>query len=420
MRVLNLSGNSWKEIRHKRVITFIPKWQNCSMNRYYTMNRILLLCVGLWPYQKSSSKYIIIPFMTIMLTSGVIAQLMTFVTTEYSTDILLHILTYTIPWLGYTLKYNALCLNMKQMRDLMERVCCDWNELNNIQEIEIIKEYSAFGRFITLVLTLFMYTCISCFILVQFLSNILIDIMSSKNESHLRQFPILIECFIDQQKYFFPILLQLCVVVICGLTTVLAAETINMLYTQHVCGLFEIASYRIEQALHPDIIQSIAPTKRNSMIYQEIINGFNMYRRATEFMDLLKINIKRTYSLLLPLGVLSLSINLYRFSRLIDSKDYYEMIVSFIFIIGHFGYMLFGNYLGQKIIDHSSDIFYKTYNVQWYTAPLRAQKLLLLVMQRGMRHCTIVIGGLFIPSFEGFATLTSMSISYFAMILSLF
>jgi len=35
----------------------------------------------------------------------------------------------------------------------MERILCDWNELNNVQEIEIIKEYANIGRFITLVTT---------------------------------------------------------------------------------------------------------------------------------------------------------------------------------------------------------------------------------------------------------------------------
>jgi hypothetical protein len=33
----------------------------------------------------------------------------------------------------------------------MERVRCDWIGLNNAQEIEIIKKYSAIGRFITLI-----------------------------------------------------------------------------------------------------------------------------------------------------------------------------------------------------------------------------------------------------------------------------
>ncbi|XP_077258670.1 uncharacterized protein LOC143895447 isoform X2 [Temnothorax americanus] len=378
----NVRDNSWKKIRHKRVMTLALKWQDCPVNAYYKNNRILLLCVGLWPYQKSISRYIAITLTTIIHVSSVIFQ----------------------------------------MQALMEQILCDWNELNDdAQEIEIIKEYADIGRFITLITILFIYVSIFFCILTQFLSNFLPDITSSRNESRPRQLPILVECFIDQQKYFFPILLLVCLVVLCGLTTVAATETLNMSYTHHACGLFEIASCRIEQALLKNTVEGIASsTERNSMICQGIINGFNMYKKAIEFIEILKRSYTWAYSVLLPLGVLSLSINLYRFSRLIISKEYYEIIVSFLFIVGHFWYMFFCNYLGQKVIDHSSDVFHRIYNAQWYLAPLRAQKLLMLMMQRSMRHCTLVIDGLFIPSFEGFATLASTSISYFTVIFSLF
>jgi len=36
------------------------------------------------------------------------------------------------------------------MRFLLERIQYDWNILNNAREIEIMKKYSAIGRFITL------------------------------------------------------------------------------------------------------------------------------------------------------------------------------------------------------------------------------------------------------------------------------
>ncbi|XP_071567629.1 uncharacterized protein [Temnothorax nylanderi] len=402
-------------------MTLALKWQDCPVNAYYKNNRILLLCIGLWPYQKSISRYIAITLTTIILVSGVIFQLTTFITTEYNIDILLHVLAYSVPWLAYTLKYNVLCLNIKRMQAIMERILCDWNDLNDAQEIEIIKEYADIGRFITMITILFIYVSFFSCILTQFLSNFLLDIISSRNESRPRQLPILVECFTDQQKYFFLILLLVCLVFLCGITTVAATETLNMSYIHHACGLFEIVSCRIEQALLKNTVEGIASsTERNSMMCQGIINGFNMYKKAIEFIEILKRSYTWAYSVLLPLGVLSLSINLYRLSRLIISKEYYEMIVSFLFILGHFWYMFFCNYLGQKVIDHSSDVFHRIYNVQWYLAPLRAQKLLMLMMQRSMRHCTIVVDGLFIPSFEGFATLASTSISYFAVILSLF
>lgn len=44
------------------------------MSNYYTINRILLLSIGLWPYQKSYLRHIIIIFVTMLLLSGIIVQ----------------------------------------------------------------------------------------------------------------------------------------------------------------------------------------------------------------------------------------------------------------------------------------------------------------------------------------------------------
>ncbi|XP_077258675.1 uncharacterized protein LOC143895451 isoform X2 [Temnothorax americanus] len=398
------SGNSWEEIRHKRVITYTPECQNCPINSF---------------------RQIVITFMTIMLVSGVVFQLTTFITTEYDIDILLHVLTYSVQWLAHTLKYNICCLKIRQMRNVMDQVRCDWAVLNNVQEIKIIKKYSAIGRFIALIATLFVYGSVFIFVMILFLSSFLLqDITSNKNESHLQQFPIRVECFIDQQKYFLPIVLGIGIVGVSGITTALATEMLNMSCAYHACSLFEIASYRIEQAMLKNMMQGIdaSPIKKSSkkIICQGIINGFKMYRRAIEFIEIFKVYCAWGYTLILPLGILSLSINLYRFSRLIDVKEYYEMTISFVIVLGHLLYMFSINYIGQKIIDHSSDVFHRTYNVQWYLAPLKVQKLLMLMMQRSMRRCIIVIDGLFIPSFEGFTTLASMSISYFTVIFSLF
>ncbi|XP_011861077.1 PREDICTED: uncharacterized protein LOC105558146 [Vollenhovia emeryi] len=395
--------------------------QDCPVNTYYTINRILLLCVGLWPYQNSTLGYIVILTTTGSLVIGVVLQLAIFITKEYNIDLLLHVLAYSMIWLGYTLKYNVLCLNIRGIRNPMEQIHKNWHKLHNKREIEIIKKYSDIGRFITLTTTLFIYVSILCFILSQFLSNYLLDIISSKNASRTRQLPILIECFIDQQKHFFFILSIICFGILNGLSTVVATETLNMSYTYHACGLFEIASYRIEQAFLEGTVHNILSfTERNTIICQGIINGFNMYKTAIEFIEMLKKTYSWAYSLLLPFGILSLSINLYRLFQLITSKEYIEMIMSFLFVVGHFWYMFFCNYLGQKVIDHSSDVFHRIYNVQWYVAPVKAQKLLMLMMQRSIRHCTIIVGGLFTSSFEGFATVVSTSVSYFAIIVSLF
>lgn len=57
------------------------------------------------------------------------------------------------------------------------------------------------------------------------------------------------------------------------------------------------------------------------------------------------------------------------------------------------------------------NIFYRTNdfnmcrcNIQWYTAPLYAQKLLFIALQRSMKNSNLLIGSLVVASLESFAT----------------
>ncbi|XP_025988025.2 uncharacterized protein LOC113003306 [Solenopsis invicta] len=305
-------------------------------------------------------------------------------------------------------------------QDLIERVRINWNELNNARELEIIKKYSAFGKLITLVSTWVINLSVFGVIIMTVLVNYVLKVPTSANESRQREFPAEIECFVDHQKYFAPLLVYMFFVVWSSLTVLAASETLFMSYTQHACGLFEIVNCRIEQSLNrgtPQNLTSVA--EKNSIICQGIISAIDIHKKAIEFVEMLKDNFKWVFFTALPLTVLSLSINLYRLSRQVTSDEHHETITTLLFATGQFGYLFFCNYLGQEVIDHSGDIFHKTYNIQWYMAPLKAQKLLLLVMQRSMQYCTITIGGLFIPSLEGFASLSSMSLSYFMVIYSI-
>ncbi|EGI61348.1 hypothetical protein G5I_10343, partial [Acromyrmex echinatior] len=80
-----------------------------------------------------------------------------------------------------------------------------------------------------------------------------------------------------------------------------------------------------------------------------------------------------------------------------------------IFVFSHFYYMFICNFMGQKIIDSSTEIFRKAYDTQWYMAPLQMQKLLLFMMQRSVKSCNIVMGGLYFVSLEQFTTVTCIT-----------
>jgi len=53
---------------------------------------------------------------------------------------------------------------------------------------------------------------------------------------------------------------------------------------KHVTVTIMNYSFRIEQALHKDMMRTTtSSTEKSSIICHRIINGFSMYKRATEF-----------------------------------------------------------------------------------------------------------------------------------------
>ncbi|XP_011685473.1 PREDICTED: uncharacterized protein LOC105448524 [Wasmannia auropunctata] len=102
------------------------------------------------------------------------------------------------------------------------------------------------------------------------------------------------------------------------------------------------------------------------------------------------------------------------------AKNIGDASILFLYIVIHYGFMFFGNYIGQELINYSNDIFKKICNTRWYAAPLNIQKCLMIITYRSIKTSALTMCfDLFSPSLEGFATLVSSSLSYFMVIYSI-
>lgn len=157
------------------------------------------------------------------------------------------------------------------------------------------------------------------FVLVPFVPNVL-DVFAPLNFSRTRQIPIPGEYFVDQQKYFYAILLQSDFTVIIVVITLLGTESLYVTHVQHACGLFQVArwrnnrkrfkfkfakcesylehliwpinvkriipryfcSYRINRAFDENLLQSYTPDKRTIIICQRIVEAVHIHKRALE------------------------------------------------------------------------------------------------------------------------------------------
>ncbi|XP_018361485.1 PREDICTED: uncharacterized protein LOC108760183 [Trachymyrmex cornetzi] len=87
------------------------------------------------------------------------------------------------------------------------------------------------------------------------------------------------EYLVDQEKYFYWILLYMYTVLCIGSIITLGIGTMLITYIEHICGIFKIASYRIKHALNIDIPQNIT-IKNKILMIEGIICAVDIHRHA--------------------------------------------------------------------------------------------------------------------------------------------
>ncbi|XP_018055796.1 PREDICTED: uncharacterized protein LOC108692155 [Atta colombica] len=85
--------------------------------------------------------------------------------------------------------------------------------------------------------------------------------------------------FVNQEKYFYLILLHMYAVLCIGITIMLGIGTMVITYIEHICGMFRIASYRFDHAVNINILHN--STIKNMILMTEgIIYAIDIHRQA--------------------------------------------------------------------------------------------------------------------------------------------
>ncbi|KAH0944515.1 Or9e31 [Eciton burchellii] len=390
--------------------------------RYFSLNRIILLAVGLWPYQQSKVVQLQSALFLSILISSIIFQLSRFFYVEYTFDptIGIRIFCIFLNFTFYTVIYISFSVRMKNMRSLLDWLQYLYNNLKDKTEIAIYDKYGNIAKRVTFI---FIITAVCVFLIlitIQTWSNI-IDIIAPNNSNiYAHQLKVLVyKYFAVQGKYFHLFLVYLNAVVTIGLIALLATGTMLLSYFKHICGMFRIASYRLEQAMQKDMLQNITLHYYEIMIYKKMISAVDIHRKAMEFAKFLIKSMEPLLFLEMMMTVLYVSFNLYGISRNESfTQKIEETILHLLALIFIFICMFLINFAGQEVTDYSNYAFRTAYNISWYQAPLHIQKLILFLSLRSNKTFYLNMGGLFMLSIEFFASLTSASISYFTVMLS--
>ncbi|XP_032687881.1 uncharacterized protein LOC116852030 [Odontomachus brunneus] len=327
---------------------------------YFRFSKDLLEAIGLWPSRQTRLDQLRYALLFGILSTVIVFHFTTFMTAECTLELIVKVLASVFIFINIMIKYSAFWMNTVSIKKLMEQLQRTCGELKDKNEIAIMQKYGLISRRYTILLTASFVCGEFSFISIQCWSSIL-DIVQPRNESrpHVIVFPM--EYFVDQQKYFYLILLHINTAIFIGGITVPATLSVLVSCQECVCGMFTVACYRIEHAMSTDALRNVSLNSKN-LISDGIIRAVDIHREAMKLSKFLMPRFEVAFGFLIMAGL--------------------------------------------------------SYNVPWYEAPLHVQKLIVFLLQRGTKDFTLSVGGFFNGSMKCFAALANTSISYFTVLYS--
>ncbi|XP_032687817.1 uncharacterized protein LOC116851985 [Odontomachus brunneus] len=390
----------------------------CVKSLQLELNRILLLSVGLWPYEQSIFVRLQLIFFYGILLTSITCQLATLVTSQYTSQFIIEIFSVVFFFATFVANYSGFCYHADTVRHMLEIIQRTYYELKNESEVAIIEKYGTIAKRYTYALTLLSMFGISVFMFLPFWPRILNVVWSANKSRPYLLLQIKTEYFCNQEKYFYLILLHTNAVFCMGETALVATGTIILVYIQYICGMFKIASYRMDQALKINTIK-ISNMQNENSTYKMMIYAIDMHRRAMKFIQIYISKMEMPFFLIIVIGVISSSLNLFRlFQEISSGFEFRRMILPITFLNIFYINVFIANNCAQQIMDYNNHVFATVYNVEWYEAPLAIQKMILFMLQISNKPFHVNLGGVFKGSLKSATKLISTSMSYFTVLYS--
>ncbi|XP_025073990.1 odorant receptor 22c-like [Pogonomyrmex barbatus] len=372
------------------------------LDQYYKLNRQVLSIYGLWPYQNTTNAWIMRTFAILFMSWATFGQIFRICHSKLTTDFILDCLPIIIPNIGAIVQVvNRIIINDK-LKSLFNQMKIHWACARSQNEIEILQTTAETTRLTTKLVLLYLFLGATTYMFSTLIPQIL-DVFLPLNESRSREHPFHAEWFLNEEKYFYVIRSLMYIALLFILGVVLVNGSVFVAYMQHANGMFTILGHRAEQSFNGDkhLLKNRSIREED---YGRIVVFIEDHRNILEFVDI----IQSCYGLSLFLEFLSLMIligatlvQIIKFTGLSDRS-----FRSVLYIAGQLMYMFMYSYMGQQLIDTSTQLFMKIYYIKWYNISVWKQKLMLFVMLKCMRTLSINAYNIYIFSLESFSTVS--------------
>ncbi|KAG7208098.1 hypothetical protein KM043_009672 [Ampulex compressa] len=294
--------------------------------------------VGQWPYQDAKSSMIHRTITSFTLGLVIFTQIAKIITDKGAFKTIMEVLPIVCVIFTGLVKFFNCIFNANKIRELMQRMHYDWQILNTEEDLLIMQYYMEDARRFSIAYTANISIVGFIFATIP-LTPMILDVVAPLNTSRPRIFSYKAEYFLDESKYYWPILIHMWCASLAAVMSVTAVDSMFLFYVQHACGLFSVTGHKLQHAA--DELESQGEKYSCNSVhhaYDKLKFSIKCHKRSTE------------------------------------------------------------------------------YNGLWYNAPVRMQKLLILVMRRSVMPCVLTGGGIFVLSVENFAMVIKTSVSYFTVL----
>ncbi|KAL6268713.1 hypothetical protein P5V15_001841 [Pogonomyrmex californicus] len=375
----------------------------------------------------------------------------------------------------FTAKFTSLIYHFQKFKSLLQQIRDDWTNVSSVAK-QIFTKYSKLTWKFTLIYAVSVISFVTSYALLA-LINPLLDIVCPLNVTRPRKFMHPVEFLVDQKKYYILLMSMYYAYVVIFISTgaffyltapltvpildilmgsdvtrpkrlphvgvfffdlekhyysslgityigyiaccmlVIAVDTIYFALLQHICGVLAILSRRLKK-LHDtseDIDHSNAISKRDRDI-KNMVQCIQLQIRIERLIQLTESMFAICLFTDIGLGILfqcSASV------MIVTHTDTLYLVKNFPLLLLQTARFFFNCWIGQRIIDHSSQVSFAAYNGKWYQMSLEAKKMLLFLMMKCRKPYRITMTKLYVICMESYSTLMKTSASYVTLMVSL-
>ncbi|XP_074103860.1 odorant receptor 13a-like [Cotesia typhae] len=383
---------------------------------YCRLNKVLLSCLGEWPYQTSTQRRIVRSIIYFLSASIIIPKIIKLVKVWGNLDLIIECVPMLLLDAVNFVKVANGFINFHKMRQLFDRIQDNWKLEFTKKEFEILENYAEDGRKLTKFYATYMYSTMLVYFCMPTLPKIL-DILVPLNASRPESYLFEAEYFIDQHKYYFPILIHAYITCAVAVSILVAFDTEYVVQVLHGCGIFTVLRYKLE---HMVIRDDEANPKNDKQIkattYKMVVECAILHRKALDFADLLESSRVTYFFFVLFVNIAAISITGVQTALKLDQPT--EAVRFGVYTLAQVTHIFYNSYPAQMLYDSSWEMSDAIFAGDWYRAGKNSKNLLHIMIMRSRKPCKLTAGKIYLMSLENFSAVVKTSMSYFTVLLS--